>query len=148
MPTKPFNITHHLPRPTRHFHVGRGDSAVDWTNTLAPITAQQTLIHRRDTFSAHEDTVQQLKHTPTRILPFHELKAIGGNSRIEVATVYYNRTKDEHTIDIDAVLVNGGFSRPYERYTEPRTALATDGAQMHTDKRARRVRSQVISAFS
>ena len=89
--------------------VGGGDSAVDWANTLAPITAQQTLIHRRDTFRAHEDAVQQLKHTPTRILLFHELKAIGGNSRIQFATVYDNRTKDELTLEIDAVLVNVGF---------------------------------------
>src|SRR5581483_3490055 len=37
--------------------VGGGDSAVDWANMLAPIARQVTLIHRRDVFRAHEESV-------------------------------------------------------------------------------------------
>src|SRR5689334_7493903 len=65
-------------RNKRLLIVGGGDSAVDWANTLAGLTSSQTLIHRRDVFRAHEDSVNRMKQTPTRILLFHELKSIGG----------------------------------------------------------------------
>src|SRR5581483_10816032 len=90
--------------------VGGGDSAVDWANMLAPITKSLTLIHRRDQFRAHEDSVRRMHTTRTRIKLFHELKSIDGNGRIEHATIYDNRSKAEETLDVDAVLVNIGFS--------------------------------------
>src|SRR5688500_7315048 len=37
--------------------VGGGDSAVDWANMLAPVAELVTVIHRRDQFRAHEDSV-------------------------------------------------------------------------------------------
>jgi thioredoxin reductase len=40
--------------------VGGGDSAVDWANMLSPIAAECTLIHRRDAFRAHEDSVAKM----------------------------------------------------------------------------------------
>src|SRR5690349_20844687 len=90
--------------------VGGGDSAVDWANMLSPVCSQLTLIHRRDQFRAHEDSVVKMKQTPARIKTFYELKSIGGNGRLETATIYDNRTKEEETLEIDSVLVNIGFS--------------------------------------
>ena len=40
---------------------------------------------------------------------FHELKEIGGNGRVEWATIFDNRTKQEQRLEVDAVLVNIGF---------------------------------------
>lgn len=39
---------------------GGGDSAVDWANILAPLTAQVYLIHRRDHFRAAPESVQRI----------------------------------------------------------------------------------------
>jgi len=89
--------------------VGGGDSAVDWANMLAPVCHTLTLIHRRDQFRAHEDSVVKMKQTPARIKTFYELKSIGGNGKLETATIYDNRTKEEETLELDAVLVNIGF---------------------------------------
>jgi thioredoxin reductase (NADPH) len=89
--------------------VGGGDSAVDWANMLAPLAAQVTLIHRRDQFRAHEDSVTRMKAGPTRILTPYELKAVAGNARIERAIIYNNVTKSEELLEVDAVLVNIGF---------------------------------------
>jgi len=97
-------------RGKRVLIVGGGDSAIDWANTLAPLTASQTLIHRRDVFRAHEEAVSRMLNGPTVVMRFHELKAIGGEGRIEWATVYNNRTNDEQTLEIDAILVNIGFA--------------------------------------
>jgi ferredoxin/flavodoxin---NADP+ reductase len=97
-------------RNKRVLIVGGGDSAVDWANTVSPIAASCTLIHRRDQFRAHEQSVALMRRGPTKILTFFELKGIGGSERIESATVYDNRSKEEQIIGIDALLVNVGFN--------------------------------------
>jgi thioredoxin reductase (NADPH) len=90
--------------------VGGGDSAVDWANTLAPIAGKVTLIHRRDQFRAHEDSVAQMHKSPVQIRTFHELKSFTGEGRLTHATIYDNRSKAEETLEVDAVLVNIGFN--------------------------------------
>lgn len=89
--------------------VGGGDSAVDWANMLAPVAREVTLIHRRDQFRAHEDSVEKMKRTSVQIKTFYELKSIGGDGRLQSATIYDNRSNAEETLDLDAVLVNIGF---------------------------------------
>ena len=96
-------------RGKRLLIVGGGDSAVDWANTLSPIAAATTLIHRRDQFRAHEDSVKKMRQGTTKILLFHELKSIGGAARVQRAVIYDNRSKSEQAMDVDAVLVNIGF---------------------------------------
>ena len=41
--------------------VGGGDSALDWTNNLAPIAKSLTLLHRRDEFRAAPDSVKKMR---------------------------------------------------------------------------------------
>lgn len=89
--------------------LGGGDSAVDWANMLAPYTASQTLIHRRDKFRAHEDSVEKMMATKTRVMLFHEIKSIEGDEKIRRATVFDNRTKEETTIEVDEIVSNFGF---------------------------------------
>jgi thioredoxin reductase (NADPH) len=89
--------------------VGGGDSAVDWANMLAPLAKQVTLIHRRDQFRAHEDSVARMKGGPTQILTPFELKAVAGNARVERAIIYHNVTKQEQMLEVEHVLVNIGF---------------------------------------
>lgn len=40
--------------------VGGGDSALDWTLNLQPLASSMTLIHRRDKFRAHLDSVNKM----------------------------------------------------------------------------------------
>ncbi len=40
--------------------VGGGDSALDWTMALEPVAKRVTLIHRRDQFRAHADSVNKI----------------------------------------------------------------------------------------
>jgi thioredoxin reductase (NADPH) len=89
--------------------VGGGDSAVDWANMLSPIAASLTLIHRRDHFRAHEDSVVKMRHSSCRIKCFYELKSIAGDGRVSHAVIYENRTKHEEALEVDEVLVNIGF---------------------------------------
>lgn len=89
--------------------VGGGDSAVDWANMLAPLAASVDLIHRRDQFRAHEDSVAKMRQTATRIHLFHELKSLAGDGKVERAVIFDNRTRAERTLEVDDVLVNIGF---------------------------------------
>lgn len=41
--------------------VGGGDSALDWTNNLAPLAKSMTLLHRRDEFRAAPDSVNKMR---------------------------------------------------------------------------------------
>jgi thioredoxin reductase (NADPH) len=112
--------------------VGGGDSAVDWANALAPAAAQLTLIHRRDGFRAHEDSVAKMRAAPrVTIKTPYELKSIDGNGRIEWATIYHNQSKHEETLEVDHVLVNIGFNNSLGPIT--RWGLELEGGAVKVD---------------
>jgi thioredoxin reductase len=131
-------------RGTRVLIVGGGDSAVDWANMLAPITAEQTLIHRRDGFRAHEDSVARMRRTKTNILVFHELKALRGDGRLEQALVFDNRTKQEKLLDVDHVIVNIGFDSSLGPIKE--WGLDTEGGQIKVDQMMHTSRAGIFAA--
>ncbi len=88
---------------------GGGDSAVDWALMLEPIAEKVTLIHRRDTFRAHEHSVELLKQSKVEVLtPYIPTKLVG-NERIEKVIVKETKGDALVELDIDDVLVNFGF---------------------------------------
>ena len=96
-------------RDRRVLLLGGGDTAVDWALHLEPLASELTLIHRRDQFRAHEDSVKKLHESRCRVVPFHELRTLAGDSRIERAVIYDNRTNVDTTLAVDDVVVNFGF---------------------------------------
>jgi thioredoxin reductase (NADPH) len=118
--------------------VGGGDSAVDWANMLAPIAAEVTLIHRRDGFRAHEDSVAKMRQTKTKIKVFYELDSIDGDDKVQRAVIYHNKTGEREMLDIDAVLVNIGFNNALGPITDwgleiEAGAIKVD-SMMHTNR--------------
>jgi len=90
--------------------VGGGDSAVDWALNLKDTAKQITLIHRRDVFRAHEQSVEELMKSGVDVKLFHEVKqVIGDKDGIKQVIVFDNRTNVEASLEIDAILVNIGF---------------------------------------
>jgi thioredoxin reductase (NADPH) len=124
--------------------VGGGDSAVDWANMLAPVASHVTLIHRRDQFRAHEDSVSKMRQGSTDIKTFHELKAIEGNGRVEKAVIYDNRTKHEDALDVEHVLVNIGFETSLGPMTH--WGLQIEGAQIKVDSMMQTSRPGIFAA--
>jgi thioredoxin reductase (NADPH) len=96
-------------RGRRVLLLGGGDTAVDWALHLEPLASELTLIHRRDQFRAHEDSVHKLHASQCKVVPFHELKTLEGDGHIERAIIYDNRSKAETTLAVDDVVVNFGF---------------------------------------
>jgi len=90
--------------------VGGGDSAVDWALNMRDVAAKITLIHRRDVFRAHEQSVIELMKSNIEIKLFYEVrKVIGDSQGIKQAVIFDNRTNKELTVDVDSILVNIGF---------------------------------------
>jgi thioredoxin reductase (NADPH) len=124
--------------------VGGGDSAVDWANMLSPIASDITLIHRRDQFRAHEDSVAKMKQTKTKILLFHELDSLEGVGRVERAVVYDNRSKAKQTLEVDHVLVNIGFTSELGPLTD--WGLALEDKAIHVDSMMHTSRPGIFAA--
>jgi ferredoxin/flavodoxin---NADP+ reductase len=89
--------------------VGGGDSAVDWALGLLGIARSITLIHRRDQFRAHEDSVHKMLTSPIQLKTFYELRRLEGTDRVERAVIYHNKTNVDETIEVDAVIASLGF---------------------------------------
>ena len=55
---------------------GGGDSAVDWALMLEDIAANVTLVHRRERFTAHETSVNQLMESKVNVLTSRSVKRL------------------------------------------------------------------------
>jgi thioredoxin reductase (NADPH) len=96
-------------RGQRVLVVGGGDTALDWAHSLIHVAGEVTLIHRRGTFRAHEQSVKVILMSSCNVLPFYELKALHGDEHVEQATIFDNRSGEELTLDIDAIVLGLGF---------------------------------------
>lgn len=89
--------------------VGGGDSAFDWALNLEPIARRIRLVHRRDQFRAHEDTVRKVMASRVEMVLFHVVKELHGEGRLRAVTLEDTRTKETKVVETDAVIVNVGF---------------------------------------
>lgn len=90
---------------------GGGDSAVDWSLMLEPIANKVSLVHRRDTFRAHEQSVENLHNSKVEVrTPYLPKQLIGdGNTIRQVVLQHPKEENNEQTVDVDSVIVNFGF---------------------------------------
>jgi thioredoxin reductase (NADPH) len=94
---------------------GGGDSAIDWALNLRETAAGGdgsgiTLVHRRNQFRAHEDSVRKLQMTKAQILTFNEIKSLNAvDGHLKSVTLENSQTKELTTLQVDAVLVQFGF---------------------------------------
>ena len=88
---------------------GGGDSAVDWALMLEPIAEKVTLIHRRDTFRAHEHSVALLEKSKVEVFTPYVPVSLEGQSTLEKVILEEAKKSGHIEIDADDVLVNYGF---------------------------------------
>lgn len=89
--------------------VGGGDSAFDWCLNLLDTASDITLVHRRDVFKAHEDSIKQVKASSVSMKIWWVVKELHGDDRLEAITLENNQTKEQERVDVDALIVNVGF---------------------------------------
>lgn len=89
--------------------VGGGDSAFDWALNLHGIAKEICIVHRRDVFRAHEETIQQVQNLG---VPFHlwsTVAELNGTESLQSITLENTQTKERSELDCDKVIVNIGF---------------------------------------
>lgn len=90
---------------------GGGDSAVDWANALESIAESVTIVHRRDSFRAHEHSVEVMENSSVEILtPYVPLSISGENGRTTSLTVQKVKSGETLDLPLDALIVSFGFS--------------------------------------
>lgn len=88
---------------------GGGDSAVDWALMLEPVAKSVTLVHRRDSFRAHEHSLELLhKSTVTVKTPYVVDHFEPANETFTHVAVR-NSDGEVELIKADHVIVNYGF---------------------------------------
>jgi thioredoxin reductase (NADPH) len=94
--------------------VGGGDSAVDWALNLEGIAKHITLIHRRDVFKAHEDSLKKLFNSTVEVKTFYELKRVHGDEHVEGVTIFDNKNGAETFLDVQHIILCLGFLANFE----------------------------------
>ena len=89
--------------------VGGGDSAFDWLLSLEPIAKDVKLVHRRDQFRAHEDSVKKVQESRVDMKLWYTIKELIGEEKLEAITIENTQTKEQETHELDALIVNVGF---------------------------------------
>lgn len=88
--------------------LGGGDSALDWSLMLEGIASNVTICHRKEQFTAHEMTVQQLQSSTVQVKTPYGIKEVLGNGEKIQEVVIVGKDKIEEKIAADHVLVNYG----------------------------------------
>lgn len=90
---------------------GGGDSAVDWANALEPISESVTVVHRRDSFRAHEHSVEVMEDSNvTTLTPYIPVAISGENGLARSLTVQKVKSDDTIELPLDALIVSFGFA--------------------------------------
>jgi thioredoxin reductase len=89
--------------------VGGGDSALDYALQLEPIARQITLIHRRDRFRGHEETVDQVMASSVDVHVFWEVEAIHGDGHIAGVRLFCNKSDEKRELPVDHIITALGF---------------------------------------
>ncbi len=93
--------------------IGGGDSALDWVLILKDIAASTTLVHRRDGWRAHANTVRLMEEAvangEVELRTFHEVRQIHGTDIVDGVTIFDNRTDEAVEVEADTVFTFLGF---------------------------------------
>ena len=87
---------------------GGGDSAVDWALMLEDIAKTVTLVHRRERFTAHETSVNQLMESKVNVKTSLSVKAIEGEDGNVQEIVLAAKDGAEERVATDHLIVNYG----------------------------------------
>ncbi len=89
--------------------VGGGDSAFDWALNLLDVAGDMSLIHRRDVFKAHEDSIEKVKDSRVDMKIWYAIKELHGDGKLTGVTLEHTQTKETLHHECDEVIVNIGF---------------------------------------
>ncbi len=116
--------------------VGGGDSAFDWALHLHGVARSVTLVHRRDTFRAHQGTVDRVLDLDVDVRRRSQVTRLVGEHGLEEVEVTDLDSKEVSTVKAQKVVAALGFRADLgpltswglqmrDRYIEVDTTMAT-----------------------
>jgi thioredoxin reductase (NADPH) len=96
-------------RGRRVLILGGGDSAFDWAVNLHDVAGSLEIVHRRDQFRAHEETVEQAKSLGIPFRLWKAVTALHGADRLKAVELTDTQTKETEIVPCDELVVNIGF---------------------------------------
>jgi thioredoxin reductase (NADPH) len=111
-------VDYHVKDPARYagkriLIIGGGDSAVDWVLNLKDAASRLIIIHRREGFRAHAHSMKLMREAvaigQVELLTHREVREIHGDTCVTAVTIFDNRTDEDETFEVDAVLALIGF---------------------------------------
>lgn len=111
-------VEYHVRDPARYagkriLIIGGGDSAVDWVLNLKDAAERLIIIHRREGFRAHAHSMKLMHEAvaagQVELLTHREVRAIHGDACVTAVTIYDNRTDEDETYEVDAIISLIGF---------------------------------------
>jgi len=88
---------------------GGGDSAVDWALMLEPVAKSVTLVHRRDSFRAHEHSIELLHQSKVIIKTPYVVDHFEPEGEAFTHVAVRNPDGEVELLKADHVIVNYGF---------------------------------------
>ena len=89
--------------------VGGGDSAFDWALHLEPVARSVTLVHRRDTFRAHQATVEAVLASSVSVRTRANVTELVGDPELEAVDITDLATKEVERVKAQEVVAALGF---------------------------------------
>ncbi len=113
--------------------VGGGDTALEMALSVEDVAKEVILVHRKDMFRAMEENVENIEKSSVKVMFRHELKEIRGNDCVNAVTLWNNETEEDVDMEVDAVVINIGFSPNLAKATEWGIKLDEKGKQIPVD---------------
>lgn len=120
----------HMYQDKRVLVSGGGDSAVDWALHLHRIARDVAILHRRDEFRAHEDSVHKMRQAVKIFTPY-VIKALEGDGKVERAIITNTKSKQDEVFECDMVLACLGFIANAGPIKEWGMELVNDGVKVN-----------------
>ncbi|GGE68652.1 NAD(P)/FAD-dependent oxidoreductase [Priestia taiwanensis] len=93
---------------------GGGNTAVDWALEVAEVAKKVCVVYRKDTLSAHEAQVTELKHTGITCYLNSEITKLIANKEgelIEFVELTNMETGERINVEVDEVVISHGYVR-------------------------------------
>lgn len=106
--------------------IGGGNSAIDWANELEASVSELHVIHRSDSFRAHESQLRKIRESDATIhdhTVISELIPDVSNQRISALKIKHTQTDKEEVVPVDEVIVNIGFETEDNFHQDEKMAL-------------------------
>ncbi len=115
--------------------VGGGDSAADWALAIADRAKSVTMIHRREGFQCHADSLIKLRsHGSVSLIPLRALRAVVGTHAVEAVLLQEaSGTPLEEPLEVDRIIVAIGLIPGTQLFTEWGLTMAGNEILVATD---------------